>query len=80
MEEIVVNNNAYYNQFSFNKSKRVTECKVEPPKSGGGIYRSVVKIYYDCKKPGQNMCAYSKTFYSNEFEIKGVVKGCGCGK
>ncbi|MCK4525679.1 MAG: hypothetical protein KAU07_04530 [Candidatus Andersenbacteria bacterium] len=79
-ENTVINDDYYYNQVSFNRNRSLTECKIEPPKSGGGIYRSVIKIYYDCKKPGHTTCAYSKTFYSNEFEIKNAVKGCGCRK
>lgn len=75
-ENAVVNNNDCYNQHSFNKSKNITECKVESPKSGEGIYRFVIQIYYNCLKPGY--CDNSKTFYSNEFEIKNAVKKCGC--
>ena len=67
-----------YNEAAFRKNKKITECEVKLPKSGEGTYRIVTQIYYNCQKPGDNMCESSKTFYSNEFEIKGVVKGCGC--
>ena len=66
-ENKTVNDNSY-DQSGFNKNKSVTECKVEPPKSGEGIYRFVIQIYYNCLKPGR--CDNSKTFYSNEFEVK----------
>ena len=72
----ILNDNDSYNKISFNKNKNITRCEVKSPESGEGIYRSVIQIYYDCIKPGY--CKSSKVFYSNEFEIKGVVKGCGC--
>ena len=67
-ESVVVDNNNYYNQVSFNKNKSATTCEIELPESGKGIYRSVVQIYYSCVKPGH--CESSKIFYSNEFEVK----------
>ena len=66
-ENVVANNNDY-NQSSFNKNKSITRCEIELPRSGKGIYRSVVQIYYNCLKPGD--CESSEIFYSNEFEIK----------
>lgn len=66
-----------YDTSSFDRKRNITRCEIESPKSGKGIYRSVVQIYYGCKKPDKNMCETSKTFYSNEFEVAG---GCGCGK
>ena len=66
-EDVIMSNN-YYNQNSFNKNKSVTRCEIELPESGKGVYRSVIQIYYSCIKPGY--CENSKTFYSNEFEIK----------
>ena len=67
-ESVVISNNNYYNQFSFNRNKDLTKCKIELPKSGEGIYRSVVRIYYNCVKPGH--CESSEIFYSNEFGVK----------
>ncbi len=66
-----------YDASSFDRKRNITRCEIELPKSGKGVYRSVVQIYYGCKKPDKNMCETSKTFYSNEFEVAG---GCGCGK
>jgi len=78
-ESVVINNDSsYYNQDSFNKNKSITKCEVKLPKSGEGIYRSVVQIYYNCVKPGR--CESSEVFYSNEFEVKKSAKQCGCGK
>ena len=66
-ENAVINNSSYYDRVSFNKNKIVTRCEIELPKSGEGIYRSVVQIYYNCEKPGR--CESSEIFYSNEFKI-----------
>ena len=66
-ENITISDNNDYNQVSFNKNESITKCEIELPKSGEGIYRSVVQIYYNCAKPGY--CESSKTFYSNEFII-----------
>ena len=66
-EDATINDNNYYNQFSFNKNENITKCEIDLPKSGEGIYRSIVQIYYNCAKPGY--CKSSKTFYSNEFKV-----------
>lgn len=62
--------NKVYDDHGFEKKKRVTICELGLPKMEGGTYRVVVKVYYDCKKPGENMCGKSDTFYSNGFEIE----------
>lgn len=62
--------NKIYDDNGFEKKKRVTICELSLPIMEVGTYRVIVKIYYDCKKPGENMCEKSDTFYSNEFEIK----------
>jgi len=80
-ENAVVNHSSnyyYYDQNNFNKNKSMTECEVELPKTGEGTYRFFVKIYYDCKKPGSDMCPSSKVFYSNEFEVKDAIAGRDC--
>lgn len=59
-----------YNDVGFNKEKDFISCKIPLPENGAGIYRTVVKIYYECEKPGENMCKDSDIFYSNEFEVK----------
>lgn len=69
-----------YNKSSFNKNKSATECEITLPESGEGIFRSAVQIYYNCQRPGYDMCQDSKTFYSNEFEVKNIAKKCGCKK
>ena len=68
-ENMVIDDNYYYNQNSFNKNKSVTKCEVKLPELGEGIYRLTVQIYYNCLKPGRDTCESSKTFYSNEFKI-----------
>ena len=60
-----------YDEFGFKREDNITNCKIELPKEGTGIYRAVVRIYYECEGPGENMCADSKVFYSNEFEVVG---------
>lgn len=62
--------NKVYDDRGFEKRKRIAMCELGLPKMEAGTYRVVVKIYYDCKKPGESMREKSKTFYSNEFEIK----------
>lgn len=62
--------NKVYDDYGFEKNKKVTICEFGLPEADSGIYRLVVKVYYDCKKPGENMCGKSDTFYSNGFEIK----------
>ena len=59
-----------YDEFGFKREDNITNCKIELPKEGAGIYRAVVRIYYECEGPGENMCANSKVFYSNEFEVR----------
>jgi len=61
--------NKVYDDYGFEKRKRITICELGLPKAEPGIYRVVVRVYYDCKKPGENMCEKSSIFYSNEFEI-----------
>lgn len=62
--------NKVYDDRGFEKRKRITICELGLPRAEAGTYRVVVKIYYDCKKPGENMCEKSVIFYSNEFEVK----------
>ena len=59
-----------YDESGFKKEDNITNCEIELPKEGAGLYRAVVQIYYECESPGRNMCANSKAFYSNEFEVK----------
>jgi|GEM_PF-2904923 len=59
-----------YDANNFRREENVTNCSVNLPKSAGaGIYRAVVRIYYDCQMPGGDMCSDSKVFYSNEFKV-----------
>ena len=66
--------NKTYDNRAFRKEENITDCDINLPKSGAGIYRAVVEIYYDCQIPGREMCADSKVFYSNEFEVREVGK------
>ena len=68
--ESKVINDGVYDEYDFDKKSNVIKCKIDLPQSGEGIYRTVVNVYYDCEKPGYNMCKSSKTLYSNEFEIE----------
>ena len=61
--------NKIYDSRNFKKEESITNCGISLPKSGAGIYRAVVKIYYDCQIPGEEMCSDSKVFYSNEFKV-----------
>lgn len=61
--------NGIYDTYDFKKEENITNCSISLPKSGVGIYRAVVRIYYNCQIPGENMCSDSKVFYSNEFEV-----------
>ena len=63
--------NKIYDSRNFKKEESITNCSISLPKSGAGIYRVVVKIYYDCQIPGEEMCSDSKVFYSNEFKVIG---------
>ena len=68
-----------YASAGFNKSKKEIICNVNSPKTEGQ-FRIAASIYYGCQKAGEKFCRESRKFYSNEFEIKSVVRGCGCGK
>lgn len=59
-----------YDESGFNKEKYFASCKIQLPENGAGIYRAVVRIYYECEKPGESMCKDSDVFYSNKFEVK----------
>lgn len=63
-----------YDKSDFDKRKSVTKCEIDLPKSGEGIYRTFVNVYYDCKKPGYDTCRSFETFYSNEFEVEERIK------
>ncbi|MCK5475176.1 MAG: hypothetical protein KAI71_01155 [Candidatus Pacebacteria bacterium] len=65
-----------YDESGFKREDNITNCEIQLPKDGVGIYRAVVQIYYECKSPGKNMCANSKIFYSNSFEIKNDDSFC----
>ena len=69
VDEKSVVENEIYDSRNFKKEESITNCSVSLPKSGAGIYRAVVKIYYNCQTPGENMCSDSKVFYSNEFKV-----------
>ncbi len=58
-----------YDEFGFNKGKNFASCKIQLPENGAGTYRSVVQIYYECEKPGEDACKNSDIFYSNKFEV-----------
>ena len=58
-----------YDSNDFKREKNITNCSINLPKSGVGIYRAVVRIYYDCQSPGEDTCSKSKVFYSNEFKV-----------
>ncbi len=60
----------------FNKSKEKIVCDIDPPETEGR-FRIAANIYYGCQKADEKFCRESKKFYSNEFEIKNVVRGCG---
>ena len=62
--------NKIYNKHAFDKKNSVIKCEINLPKSDEGVYRTVVNVYYDCKKPGYDTCKSSETFYSNEFEVE----------
>ncbi len=68
-----------YNASGFNKSKKKIVCDVNPPKTEGQ-FRMAANVYYGCQKADEKFCRKSKKFYSNEFEVKNVIVGCGCGK
>ncbi len=59
-----------YDKFGFKREKNITNCEIKLPKEGAGIYRTVIQIYYECERPGEDMCRNSKAFYSNEFRVK----------
>lgn len=59
-----------YDESGFNREKNFVNCKIQLPKNGAGIYRTVVQIYYECEKPGESMCKNSNIFYSNKFEVE----------
>ena len=68
-----------YASAGFNKSKKEIICSVNSPKDEGR-FRIAASVYYDCQKAGEEFCRESRKFYSNEFEVKNSVVGCGCGK
>ncbi|NOQ67882.1 hypothetical protein GQ568_00385 [Patescibacteria group bacterium] len=67
-------NSKTYNESDFNKRESITKCEIDLPKSGEGVYRTVVNVYYNCKKPGYDTCRSSEIFYSNEFEVEERIK------
>ncbi|MEA1937422.1 MAG: hypothetical protein U9N04_04940 [Patescibacteria group bacterium] len=69
VDESSIVKNKIYDSNNFRKGENVTSCRLNLPKLGIGIYRVVVKVYYNCQMPGEATCSDSKTFYSNEFRI-----------
>lgn len=59
-----------YDESGFNREKNFANCEIQPPKNGAGTYRAVIRIYYECEKPGESMCKDSDIFYSNKFEVR----------
>ncbi len=70
MESSSYNGAKIYDESGFKKGKNFASCKIQLPENGAGIYRAVVRIYYECEKPGEDACKNSDVFYSNEFEVK----------
>ncbi len=70
MPENRVISNIVYDKSSFNRRKGAVKCKIDPPTAGKGTYRVVVKVYYNCEKPGYDACRNSKVFYSNGFRLE----------
>ena len=68
-----------YASAEFNKSEKEIVCNVDSPKTAGR-FRIAANVYYDCQKADEKFCRESKKFYSNEFEVKNNVRGCGCRK
>lgn len=68
-----------YAPTGFDKSKKEIVCDINSP-GEEGQFRIAANIYYGCQKAGEKFCRESKRFYSNGFEIKNSVRGCGCGK
>ncbi|MDF1498352.1 MAG: hypothetical protein P1P85_03295 [Patescibacteria group bacterium] len=58
-----------YDELGFKTERRMTNCNIKLETKENGIFRVAVRVYYDCEKPGEEMCKYSKMFYSNEFEV-----------
>lgn len=69
MEKKIVENISY-DESIFDSKKSISKCLVKLPMSGKGYYRTVVNLYFDCEKPGNETCQRVKTFYSNEFEVE----------
>jgi len=66
---LIQDNEKIYDESGFKIERRMTNCNIKLATEENGIFRVVVQVYYDCEKPGEEMCEYSKMFYSNEFEI-----------
>ncbi|MBW6440631.1 hypothetical protein K0B03_01190 [Patescibacteria group bacterium] len=58
-----------YDKTGFKKEDSVKDCRVILSSKEAGVYRSVVRIFFDCKKPGEQECQKSELFYSNEFNV-----------
>ena len=61
--------NKVYDSSNFRKGESITSCNIDLPRSGAGIYRIIIKVYYNCQTPGEDTCSRSKVFYSNEFKV-----------
>lgn len=58
-----------YSNIAFERQDGAAKCEIGFPKSGPGIYRLVIPIFYECKQPSRYACQRSEIFYSNEFEV-----------
>ncbi len=63
-----------YDKSDFDKRKSIIKCEMDLPRSGKGVYRTIVNAYYNCGKPGYDTCRSFETFYSNEFEVEERIK------
>ena len=69
-QEIPINNDdRVYSESEFNRENRVKNCSIMLPSREKGLYRSIVQVFYNCRKPGKEECQRSEIFYSNEFNI-----------
>jgi len=69
-QEVPIHNEErIYSELGFNRENRVKNCSVMLPSGEKGLYRSIIQVFYNCRKPGKEECQKYETFYSNEFNV-----------
>ena len=68
-----------YDSLNFDKKEKEVICSITPPETAG-IFKIALNVYSKCRKAGAEFCQESKKLYSNEFEVKNIIVGCGCNK